>query len=297
MFALRKILLIMAILALFFVQTVYATQQVKGIYISQTTLENRDYLSYLIQRAKQTGINTFIIDFNRMSKAYTRNIQLVKANNLRYVARIVVFPDGGTDAQIKSEDYRERKLQQIRQAIAMGAQEIQLDYIRYNSAQPASHQNARNVHEVIRWFKSEIKDTGVPLQVAVFGIASFGEEVHIGQNIPMFADTVDVVCPMVYPSHYEPFRFHATRPYETIFGSLDALKKQFPREQLPVKLYPYIELSNYRYPLSTEQRYRYIQAQIKATKDAGADGWYAWSPSNRYDNLFRVLQTSNVAIN
>jgi hypothetical protein len=94
---------------------------------------------------------------------------------------------------------------------------------------------------------------------------------------------------MVYPSHYEPYLEHATKPYEIIYDSLQALKAQFDNKP-PVKLYAYIELSNYRYPLSGEKRLAYIAAQIKAVKDAGIDGWYAWSAHNQYDYLFRLLE-------
>jgi len=99
---------------------------------------------------------------------------------------------------------------------------------------------------------------------------------------------------MVYPSHFEPFRQHAVTPYDTIYSALDALKDQFDDEELPFKLYPYIELSNYRYPLSHQKRLQYILAEIRAVEDAGADGWYVWSPHNEYDPLFEVLETNHV---
>ena len=60
---------------------------------------------------------------------------------------------------------------------------------------------------------------------------------------------------------------------------------------MPIKMYPYIELSNYHFPMSRPKTLEYIKAQIKAVHDAGADGWYAWSPHNRYDNLFHVLES------
>jgi len=55
-------------------------------------------------------------------------------------------------------------------------------------------------------------------------------------------------------------------------------------------MYAYIELSNYHYSMNQAQKIAYIKAQIKAVNDAGADGWYAWSPHNRYENLFLILK-------
>lgn len=268
---------------------IIAEAWVKGIYVTQPTVENRARLSYLIRQANSVGINTFIIDFHRMSRAYRKNIELVKRNDIKYVARIVVFPGGGNESQVRSKAYWEKKYKLILGAIDLGASEIQLDYIRFSASRRPSSQNAKDIHRIISWYKDKLDQFDIPLQVAVFGETSFGASRSIGQNVKLFADSVDVVCPMLYPSHYEPFRKHAKQPYQTVLSSLNALREQFDNSP-PFKVYAYVELSNYRYPLSRQQKLAYIYSQIKATEDGRADGWYAWSPHNQYDNLFRVLK-------
>ncbi len=275
----------------FFSTTVNALP--KGIYISQTTVEDTKYITYLIERAKKAGIDTFVIDLELPSKKAQQNIALVKSNHIHYIARILMYPGGGTPEQIASESYREKKYRLIKTAISYGAQQIQLDYIRYNSKQPASSDHAVEIHKIIQSVKDRLAAEKIPLQIDVFGIAAFGEEKHIGQNIKLFAPSIDVLCPMVYPSHYEPFSYHFARPYKTVYESLVAIKQQVDNK-LPFKLYPYIELSNYHYPLSREKKLKYIYAQIQAVQDAGADGWYAWSAQNYYDNLFTVLENYSV---
>lgn len=265
----------------------------KGIYITQSTLEDTTYFNYLIKHAKAAGINTFIVDLEIPSKLYQKNISLLKDNNIRYVARITMFPGGGTPEQVESTAYREKKYNLVNTAVNYGAQEIQLDYIRYNTKQPASSAHAINIHKIIQLYKNRLAEKNIPLQVDVFGIASFGEEKHIGQNIKLFSQSVDAICPMVYPSHYTPFSEHFAKPYQTVYKSLTSIKDQFD-DKVPVKLYPYIELSNYHYPLSHEKKIKYIYAQIQAVQDAGADGWYAWSPHNKYDALFQVLESHPV---
>lgn len=262
---------------------------VQGIYINETTMQNANYLSYLISRSKAVGINTFVIDYNFGSKAYRRNIALVKQNNLRYVARIIVFPKGGTNSQVLSPAYWQKKYRLVEQAIALGADEIQLDYIRYSSTQPPSSQNAQNIYRVIRWFKSQLEPNGVPLEIDVFGVSSFGDSIYIGQSLPLFASAVDAICPMVYPSHYEPYEKYATMPYFTVYSSLQALRKQFDGA-LPFKLIPFIELFNYRHRFSSNEIFSYISEQLLAVEDSKADGWYAWSANNKYNNLFIVLR-------
>lgn len=265
--------------------TAFAT---KGIYLTQYTLENTAYLNYLIRRAKASGIDTFIVDYERPSKKYKNNIGLLKDSGIRYVARIVMFPGGATHDMVSNPAIWQKKYTLVKQAVDMGANEIQLDYIRYNTKQRPSSDNAKRILEVIKWYKNKLASQGIPLQIDVFGETSFGESKWIGQNAKLFSQSIDTLCPMVYPSHYKPFDHHYRNPYETVYGSLTRLKGQF-NGNVPVKIIPYIELSNYHYSMSNSQKIQYIKAQIKAAHDAGADGFYVWSAHNRYDNLFSVL--------
>ncbi|TAK75472.1 MAG: hypothetical protein EPO11_05420 [Gammaproteobacteria bacterium] len=266
---------------------------VKGIYVTQYNFENTAFLNNLIKNAKASGIDTFVVDLEFTSKRYQTNLSLLKDNNIKYVARIIMFPDGGKPEQIKNPEVWQKKYTLVQQAVDWGATEIQLDYIRYSSKQKPSPQNAKDILTIIQWYKNKLSGQNIPLQVDVFGIASFGESKYIGQNIKLFSQTVDAICPMVYPSHYTPFAEHYKTPYETVYTSLTSIKDQFD-DDMPIKMIPYIELSNYHYPsMSRAQKIAYIKAQLKAVKEAGADGWYAWSPHNRYDNLFYVLQNQD----
>ncbi len=277
---------------MFFFSTTLSAGLIKGIYINQETMENTAQISYLINRAKKVGITTFIVDLEKPSGIYQKNIGLLKANGIKYIARIIFFPNnGGTSQQVHSQDYWNKKYQLAKTAIAYGASQIQLDYIRYKSKQPASQQNAQDILAIIRWFKARV---GVPVQIDVFGISSFGPSAHIGQDIKLFSSSVDAVCPMVYPSHYEPYKMHAVTPYDTVYSSLMAIHHQFSYKPLHFKLIPYIEQSNYRYPLSRQKKLDYLYYQIQAAENANADGWYVWSPHNYYDTLFQVLETKNV---
>lgn len=267
-----------------------AKVQTKGIYINQSTLENLPYLKSLIADSKKVGINTFVVDLLKDTKNYHKGIDLIKQNDIHYVARIVVFEDGGSASQVKSKSHWENKYKLVKTAINYGAKAIQLDYIRYSTRNRPSSQNSQDVKQVIKWFKQKVAAENIPLQVDIFGEVSFKESPRIGQNIKLFADTIDVACPMVYPSHYTPFPKHFKQPYDTVYGSLKALKAQFDGNKTPFKLTPYIEASNYHYKMSKSQAVAYITEQIKAVEDANADGWFVWSPGNKYNNLFEALR-------
>ena len=142
---------------------------------------------------------------------------------------------------------------------------------------------------MIQFFRQKLKGSGVKLQIDVFGVAAHQPSTRIGQNVQLFANAVDSINPMVYPSHYEPYRKHALTPYRTVYDSIIALKDNLVNHP-NIKIHAFIELFNYRYPMSRVKKYDYIMAQIKGAMDAGSDGWYAWSAKNKYSPLFNLLK-------
>lgn len=267
---------------------------VRGIYISQDTLEDTPRFTHILKQAKAAGINTLVIDYYRPSKLTTQNLALVKDYGFRYVARIVIFPGGAeSHAKMFSENYREKKFELMKQAIALGANTIQMDYIRYSSkTTKPSEQNAQDVNATIKWYRDKLHayNANIPLQIDVFGITSFHPELRIGQYPKVFAGSVDGINPMVYPSHYEPYRLYSSQPYKTVYSSLTSLKEQL-KDQPPVKITAFIEASNYRYPLPGAKKTNYVREEIKAVQDANVEGFYFWSANNIYDHVFNVLQS------
>jgi hypothetical protein len=269
-----------------------ANALVKGIYLTQYNLENPTKLDYLIKEAQATGINTFVIDHEYYSSRYKPAIQKVKAAGIRNVARIVVFNDGGNAQQIRSKAFWEERYKLVNDAIAAGADAIQLDYIRYSSKSPADPQHAKDVYEIIKWFKNKINVAKIPMEIDIFGEVSYYPSMHIGQDIKMFSDSVDGVNPMVYPSHFWPYQKYSAEPYKTINNSLNALLKQFNGNP-PFKIHAFIEGANYHYlkQTSNAQKQNYLLQEIQAVEDAkGVAGWYVWSANNVYENLFQVLK-------
>ncbi|MFZ2315117.1 MAG: putative glycoside hydrolase [Gammaproteobacteria bacterium] len=268
----------------------------KGIYLTQYTAENPKKLDYFIQKAKETGINTFVIDHDYYSSHYAAAIAKVKAAGIKSVARIVVFSDGGNAKQIHSQDYLEKKYKQVDEAIKAGADAVQLDYIRYSSKEPANPQHAKDIYEVIKWFKAKISAEHVPMEIDIFGEVSYYPSMHVGQDIKMFSDSVDGVNPMVYPSHYWPYEKYSADPYKTVNSSLNALGAQF-KDKAPFKVHAFIEAANYHYLKKTTnaQKQKYLLQEIRGVEDAkDVSGWYVWSANNVYDNLFEVLKSNKM---
>lgn len=286
--------LILSFLLLNLISSVYAWD--KGIYVTQYMLENPEKLSYFIREAKATGINTFVVDHDYFSSHFAPAIDRIRKAGIKPVARIVVFSDGGNREQVRSESHWQKKYKLIEDAIAAGVQAIQLDYIRYSSKSPANPEHAKDIYKIIKWFKTRINAANIPMEIDIFGEVSYYPSLHIGQDIEMFADSVDGVNPMVYPSHYWPYQKYSAEPYNTVKNSLNALVGKFNNKP-PFKVHAFIEAANYHYVKKTSnaQKQKYLLEEIRAVEDANnVSGWYVWSANNVYENLFHVLKNNKV---
>jgi len=287
--------LLVSALVMFSANTV-ASAWDKGIYLTQYMAENPKKLDYFISESKAAGINTFVIDHEYYSSHYAPTLAKIKAAGIKPISRIVVFSDGGNAQQIHSKEHWEEKLKLVNDAIKAGTQGIQLDYIRYISKHPANPQHAKDVYQIIKWFKGKINTQGVPMEIDIFGEVSYYPSMHIGQDIQMFADSVDGVNPMVYPSHFWPYQKYSAEPYKTINNSLNALSGQFDHKP-PFKIHAFIEAANYHYVKKTTnaEKQKYLLQEIRAVEDAkGVSGWYVWSANNVYENLFTVLKNNKM---
>ncbi len=268
----------------------------KGIYLTQYMIEQPDKLIYFIREAKAAGINTFVIDHEYYSSHFAPAIDKVKKAGIKFVARIIVFSNDISAKEVRSQARWEKKLKLAVDAIKAGADSIQLDYIRYSSREPANPQHARDIHEIIKWFKTRISAMNVPMEIDIFGEVSYYPSLHIGQDLKLFADSVDGVNPMVYPSHFWPYQKYSAQPYKTVNDSLNALVDHFDGNP-PFKVHAFIEAVNFHYinKTSRAEKQKYLLEQIRAVEDAeGVSGWYVWSANNVYDNLFHVLKNNKI---
>jgi hypothetical protein len=266
----------------------------KGIYLTQYMLENPDKLNYFLREAKATGINTFVVDHEYYSSHYAPAIAKVKAAGIKNVARIVVFSDGGNAQQVRSKAHWEEIFKLVNDSIKAGVDTIQLDYIRYSSKAAADPQHAKDVYQVIKWFKTKINAEHVAMEIDIFGEVSYYPSMHIGQDLKLFSDAVDGVNPMVYPSHFWPYQKYSAEPYKTVNNSLKSLVGQF-KGNTPFKVHAFIEAANFHYlkKTSNAEKQKYLLQEIRAVDDAkDVSGWYVWSANNVYDNLFEVLKNN-----
>ncbi len=264
----------------------------RGIYLSQSSFENPDFLIWLIDESKATGINTFVTDLEKATPVYLRHLKLAEKSHIDVVPRLTVFPNGAKLAEVNNERYWQRLWPDIQRIIENShVKSIQLDYIRFHSNNPASPQNAKKINRVIRWYNEKLDPYQVRLQLATFGITLYTPSKHIGQNLEVFHGNYDTLCPMLYPSHFSNIS-HSHMPYLTIYQPL-MRSHILMKSKENIRIIPYIETYNFRLKMSYEERINYIHKQIQAAEDSGTDGWIAWSANNIYRHLFSALKNSD----
>jgi len=175
-------------------------------------------------------------------------------------------------------------------AVKAGFDEIQFDYVRF----PEKHiqgfnygvgrdQRVNTITGFLKYAHDELKPLGVYVAADVFGLTTtVVDDMMIGQEYRAVSETVDYICPMVYPSHYNPGLFGLKNPnaapYETVYQSM--LRGLEKADGLDISKHrPWIQdFSLYGVKYGKAE----IEAQIKALANAGVRQFILWDPNNKY---------------
>jgi len=181
-----------------------------------------------------------------------------------------------------------------REAHELGFSEVQFDYVRFPDEKRLISEtiyplaNGRTRAQVIRdqlgFVRGALKPLGMRVTADVFGLtATDTTDMGIGQRWEMFVDQVDVVLPMIYPSHFArgtyKLRNPNAHPYKTIDHALkDAIARSdsVPNAAIVIPWYQDFTLGAPRYGAAE------IRAQKKAGYDNGFQSWILWNPKSNY---------------
>ena len=213
---------------------------------------------------------------------------MVRGAGIFPVARVVVF-EGGLKKRESSEADFQRILKLIADSAAQGFKEIQLDYIRYADLPNLlglSLQFKYNViNKVLKRAYNEAVKHNVYLSADLFGRTTLHEHDQIGQRLELFAKYTQTIYPMLYPSHYTNDIKRISNPYNTVLEGVTRAKARIKN----TRIVAYIQGFSMKVGLSGLSMTKYIEHQIKACKDASADGWIIWNPRNRYLESFQAI--------
>ena len=259
-------------------------------------------------------------------------VDSLRAHGILPIARIVVFkdsvaarnnpehtirqPDGSpwrdkqglTWVNPYANEIWEYNLRVGDEAIRMGFGEIQFDYIRFPEPykslprQVFPRQNGRTKPQVLAEFltaaRARYAKAGVRTTADVFGlVTTVPGALEIGQAWEPLATSVDVMLPMVYPSHYPRGSFNIERPnaapYEIIHAAITRARER--DEKLGITgehVRPWLQAFSIGSPKYGPAE---IEAQKRAVYDSGYDGWVMWEPGTRYDLFLPALEKTFVS--
>lgn len=188
-----------------------------------------------------------------------------------------------------------------KEAASLGFREIQFDYVRFpegfeHRADELTYTTDERsrvdvVTDFVKYAREELNPLGVRVSVDIFGYAaSVPAAEGIGQDFNKISTYVDVISPMVYPSHYSTGWFDQRvpdkAPYETIYGAMmDTHKKLEEIQEVKPIIRPWIQdftatwLPEFAY-YDVEE----VEAQIRALYDAGIEEFLLWNSGNVYTN-------------
>lgn len=176
-------------------------------------------------------------------------------------------------------------------AAQLGFDEIQFDYIRFPSdgntrlcrysVRHSSAAAAAALAEFLSYARERLKPYGVDISICVFGLTTTSShDLGIGQRIVDMSASIDAVCPMVYPSHYNPGEYGLAspnaEPYKTVYFSISGAAKRLG--DMRAKIRPYLQ----DFSLGHKYGAKEVRDQIQACYDAGVYQWILWDPNCRY---------------
>jgi hypothetical protein len=196
-------------------------------------------------------------------------------------------------ANAEAQDYA---IELAQEALDAGADEIQLDYVRFPvhlamkvAVLPQPVERKIVIRDFVRRVKKVTAAANAGLSLDFFGVAATGDPSDIealGQDIATVATEADAISLMSYPSHYskgfngwpEP----ADHPEIIAMGNKAAVDKIKPTGAATVwrtwlQAFP-LRVTNYGSA--------YVVAQAKHAEASGGHGWLMWSPGCEYSAVW-----------
>jgi hypothetical protein len=173
-----------------------------------------------------------------------------------------------------------------------GFDEIQFDYIRFPSDGPTrlcryayrGHADMFKSEAITDFLALAKAHLSVPVSVDIYGFNAcyrFGN--RIGQDIEELSRVADVICPMVYPSHFGTRYLRRLKgnehPYRIV---MDSGKRAHLLAGKDVLIRPYLQAFRM---LSPTWGPGYIRSQIAGAEDGSSSGYTFWNAAVDYSML------------
>lgn len=249
----------------------------------------------------------------------------LKQKNVYVIGRLVVFKDPLLAAKVPSwaihhktgTVWRDKKgvswvdpfrtevwdynIAIAKEAIALGFDEIQFDYVRFPDnvmqlnreakfANPKGWSKAEAIRGFLHEARTKLKPSGAYISADVFGLTtSSADDMGIGQKWEQITREVDFISPMIYPSHYSMGMYGVQHPDLEPYQIVHKAMKDAKQRNLSVanartaKIRPWYQNFTATW-VKPHLKYgeREVMQQIQAAKEQGIEEFLLWSPVCKY---------------
>jgi hypothetical protein len=190
----------------------------------------------------------------------------------------------------------------VKESIDLGADEIQLDYVRFPvrsrglgsaAMPPADGHRSQAMKAFVARVHEATEARKIPLSLDVFGVAATGDPSDIealGQNLGVIGPEAEALSPMIYPSHYAKgwhgFDEPGNHPEIVGIGTRGAVDRLKADKVSKTIVRPWLQAMSYK---SSVFGPKYIADEIKSAETGGAVGWLMWDPQNSYWAVWQAI--------
>ena len=190
----------------------------------------------------------------------------------------------------------------IEEAAGLGVDELQLDYVRFptdsdDDRVAFAFQSGPSRGDIITDFVRQAAEVaasqGVRLSADVFGVAAWAhveDVLRTGQDVRRLLPHLDVVSPMLYPSHFSAgfgnIDSPSLQPFDLVYGGCSRLRSAAAGHAVTVR--PWIQAFPWRVPTYAAP---YVVEQLRAAMEGGASGWLLWNPANQYEAGLEAMRS------
>jgi len=236
----------------------------------------------LIEKVAQSQkLNGIIIDYEDPLRENL--LKFSKGKGLYTIVRMVVFPEGASWEQLNDQQLILEIFSKAEELTKSEyTDEIQLDYIRFKDDQIRDTLKGEYIAKLVTHIRKV--NLWKKLSIDIFGRVAEGEDDIVGQSIVRLEKHIDIVSPMLYPSHYGLQQEKRRDPYGTVYEGVLKVKRQLNNPGVTVR--PYLQAFDLK--LEGLVLPEYIKQQILAA-EAVAYGYCFWNGEGKYEPVFQVL--------
>lgn len=287
--------------------------------LNAVVLDGKDYDGYVNYPSKaKIAIESGAIR-DKLIPDLARAIRFAHWRGIRVILRIPCFHDPWTDKHLpgsrlsikftptgkpihvdwlepQNTEAQDYAIDLAKEGIDAGADEIQLDYVRFPvhlkqsvAVLPDPKDRSQIMKAFVKRVHAVTEAGGAKLSLDFFGVASTGIQDDIdrlGQDIPTVAPEADAISLMAYASHYGKGYMGWSEPAD--HPEVVAIANKMAVEKLkPTGAKTVFRTWLQAFPLRvTHYGPKYVVDQAKHAEASGGVGWLMWSPGCEYSAVW-----------